>query len=156
MVEDRDNIVEKEVTDAELEWEGLSQLKAERDDVKLPDDVDSDLDDGSGTLSQRMSTSPKLSDFQTLDFRLSPTLKAKWLEDMRVSRVFPEAFPHLLRLFIKELMCEFTEMSLGEATAQVYHALSTGIDGEGRIDEIMAYTGSASGEKDESKRLLGS
>lgn len=147
---------DNELTDADVEWQGLSQLKAEREGVELPDSGEDIPDDGGGTLAQRTVTSPKMTDFQTLVAQLSPTLKAKWLELIRVSRVFPEAFPNLERLFIKGLLCEYTDMSLVEATAIVYHVLSTGFDGEGRIELITSYTGSSGGEKDDSKKLLGS
>ncbi len=141
---------------ADEQWKSFSELIPERDDVKIPDD---DLDDvmgggepnvesSSGTLSQRMKLSPKLTDAQTFDLRLFPSMKKEWLEILQVSRVFPDTYNHLFRIFVKDLMREDKKITLAQAIAYVHTALSIAIDGEGRIDELALSSGAMQKEDD--------
>jgi hypothetical protein len=143
---------------ADAQWKEFSELLPERTDVKVPEDDEfnsiggesSGGDDDSGTLSQRMKSSPKLSDAQTFDLRLFPAMKKEWLEILQVSRVFPDTYNHLFRIFVKDLMREDRKLTLAQAIAYVHTSLSIAIDGEGRIDEL-ALSGATSNKADEDK-----
>lgn len=145
----------QEASDADLQWQEFSQLRPERDDVVLPETDDED-GGGDGSLSENMAKHPKLSDFQTLMKQLFPTFKTEWLTYLQTSRVFADVFPHLLNIFVKSLMSENPNMSLGEATAQVYSVLSVAVDGTGRFDAIAAYIGGMSEDSEDGKKLMGS
>jgi hypothetical protein len=151
---------------ADLEWEQFSELVAERDDVSLPDGDLSGIGNSGdnqnggaasyGSLSQRMANSPKLSDAQTFDLRLFPQMKTQWLNILQVSRVFPDTYDDLFMIFVKDLLSEYKDMTVGEAIALVHTSLSIAIDGEGRIDELQLASGMGiQSDGDKNKSTLG-
>jgi hypothetical protein len=145
----------KQKSSADIQWEQISEILPERVDVKMPEDsndLESDL--GHGTLGQNMRGSPKLSDVQTIDKRLFPDLQKSWLNNLLVSRVFPDLYNDLFEIIVKGLLMENTDMTLEEAVCTAEVALSIPIDGEGRIDAI-AVLGSpqATTESDKNKGL---
>jgi len=146
---------EQQKSTSDIQWEQISEILPERDDVKLPDDsgdIGSEL--VHGTLGQNMRGAPKLSDVQTIDKRLFPDLGRPWLNNMLVSRVFPDLYNDLFDIIVKGLLMENTDMTLEEAVCTAEVALSIPIDGEGRIDAI-AVLGSpqATAESDKNKGL---
>ena len=110
-----------------------------------------------GSLRQRMNESPKLTDMQTADKRLFPSVTIdgeviEWLTNMQIARVFPDTYVPVRRMIMKHLMREY-RMSATEAYCIAERVLSTAIDGEGRIDEL-ALIGKSNESTDEKKVAL--
>lgn len=131
MADDKSNL--------DLQWEQISELTSERNDVTLPEEKSGEIKDSSGhsTLRQRMDEAPKLSDVQAIDRRLFPDLGKPWLNNMLVARVFPDLYNDLFDIIVKGLLIDNPEMTLEEAVCTAEVALSIPIDGEGRIDAIQ-------------------
>jgi hypothetical protein len=112
-----------------------------------------DDSDNHGDISDVIEHSRKKSDIQIVIEKMFPQFPVKWLDILMVSRVFPDAFNHMLSLCVKELL-RTTKMTMGEAIAYVEAVLTIAIDGEGRIDGIHIIKGGAS-ESDDSKNKIG-
>jgi len=142
-----------ERTNADLQWEEFSVLENERTDVSIPDEDKPDELEGGGGIASRRFT-PKLTDAQTCDKRLFPDLGKEWLNNLLVSRVFPDLYNDLFEIIVKDLLIENNDMSMGEAIATAEVALSIPIDGEGRIDEIQVFSGVVNQTSEDKSKLI--
>jgi len=131
----------------------LSEVRPARSDVAVKDES---LDDGGGSLAQRMKSSPKMSDTQVVDKRLFPILKetVDWLNNLMIARVFPETLNPLRNIIVKHLLQEYSEMVFAEAVAITEVALTVAIDGEGRMDIIHLFSKMKEDIEDEKKAKL--
>jgi hypothetical protein len=140
----------------DAEWKEFSMLDPERDDIVYPEEVQVDgKGSGSGTLTQTMLRSPKLSDVQTIDKRLFPDLGGRaWLNNLMIAGIFPDLYNDLFDIIVKGLLIENQDMTLEEAVCTAEVALSVGIDREGRIDAI-AILGSPQVASENEKKIAG-
>lgn len=148
-----DVVVQPEQRETGSIYDKLSTVVDERD-VELVDD-DDDIE-GHKTLSEKMTEAPNLSDIQTAFKQLYPKSGTTYLDDLQVSRVFPDVYNPLSRIFVKDLLQKSNgDMSVAEAIARVNTPMSIGIDGEGRIDAIamMGKASDAEVEKERTKNL---
>ncbi len=121
-------------------FKGMSTIDPLREEELEEDDFGSDGDgvDEHGTLEERIETGRKLTDFQTLDRRLNPDIGYDFLNLVSMGRVFPDNYNPMGRIFTKHLIKQGVSVPI--AIAKVNTALSEAIDGEGRLDNIFAYT----------------
>jgi len=133
----------------------LSEVRPARTDVAVEDEV-GDVGDVSGSLSQRMKLSPKMTDTQIVDKRLFPILKETldWLNNLMVARVYPETLNPLRNIIIKHLLKEYFSMSFAEAVALAEVALTVALDGEGRLDMIHMFSKLSEASEEEGKGKL--
>lgn len=133
----------------------LSEVRPARSEVAVKDSS-LDLDDGGGSLAQRMRSSPKMSDTQVVDKRLFPVLKeaVDWLNNLMVARVFPETLNPLRNIIVKHLLQEYPDMVFAEAVAITEVALTVAIDGEGRMDIIHLFSKMKEDTEDKEKAKL--
>jgi hypothetical protein len=110
--------------------------------------------DEHGTLEDRMNSARKKSDIQIVIEKLFPEFPQDWLNKVLVSRVFPDAYNHLLMMGVKELVST-TEMSVVQATMYMNSVLSMAIDGESRIDAIHIVGRGAEIEETKAKNSMG-
>lgn len=152
--ETKDDNLEEEPEPSEIDtvYQRLSGVTPERD-MLLPDDGGG----GHKSLTEKLEEAPNLSDMQTADRRLFPDLDKKWLNNVEVSRVFPDIYNPLSRIFVKGLLQDSDKtLSFTEAVANVNTAMSIAIDGEGRFDELgLAGAAKEDELKKEEKKLLG-
>lgn len=145
--------------DADVLFQRMSSIVPPRSDVRLPDDGG-----GAGgatthsSLKKRMKEAPTLSDMQTADKRLFPPVEIDgeiigWLSDMQVARVFPETYVPLRNMIAKHLMQTYAKMGVVEAFCIAERVLSTGIEGDGRIDELQLVGRAAALEKEKETKL---
>ncbi len=111
--------------------------------------------DDHGSFSDRMESSPKLSDVQVVIRQLFPDLSdgkadRRWLNTLQMARVFPEYYVPLKRILVKHLVGS-ENMSVAQAIALVEVAVGIPIDGEGRIDAIAVMGRGAEVEEMKSK-----
>ncbi len=135
----------------DVTFENMSEIKPPRTALSKSDE-EIPISEASGNLRQRMQMNPKMTDMQIIDNRLFPILKenAKWLNNLMVARVFPETFNPLRNILIKDLLSEYEDMSLAEATCLVEVALTIPLDGEGRLDIIhVGTTNNGNSEKED-------
>lgn len=127
------------------EWEEISDIVAERDDVDLPEDDVEESSGGGGhtTLKQRQIESPRLSDMQVFDNRMFPDMGEgnEWLNRIQSSEVFPDSFNNLERIYVKGLLKDKKDMSFHKALADVNTSLSIALNRDGRID-FLSWSGS--------------
>jgi len=133
----------------------LSEVRPARSDVAVKEGAEL-LDDGGGSLAQRMKSSPKMSDTQVVDKRLFPVLKetVDWLNNLMVARVFPETLNPLRNIIVKHLLQEYSDMVFAEAIAITEVALTVAIDGEGRMDIIHLFSKMKEDTEEEKKGKL--
>ncbi len=126
--------------DADQLFSKMSEIAPLRDEELEDEDFgkDGDGSDEHGTLEERIETGRKLTDFQTLDRRLNPDLGHDFLNLVSMGRVFPDNYNPMGRIFTKYLIKQGIAIPI--AIARVNTALSIAIDGEGRLDDIFAYT----------------
>ena len=107
---------------------------------------------GHGDIDWEMSHSRKKSDIQSAYDILFPDVPLPWLKTLMVSRVFPDAFNHMLSLGVKEVL-RTTKWTMGEAVAYVEAVLTIAIDGEGRLDgiHIIVHGGDVETTKEQNK-----
>ena len=123
------------ISSEEMIYQKLASVDEERD-IPPVDDLGI-IDEQYQSLSNRMKESPKLSDMQTADKRLFPDLGYNHLNNIQVSRVFPDVYNPISRILVKDLIRNSdSDMRVAEAIATVNTSVSIGIDGEGRIDEL--------------------
>lgn len=122
-------------------------------DVELEDE---DLDKGDGeheTLEERIDSGRKLTDFQTLSLILNPDFGYKHLNLLAKGRTFPDSFSPLDIIMENDLIKR--GVPVPEAIAIVYTVLTKSIDGEGIIDNIVAYTKGHATEIEENNKGAG-
>lgn len=134
------------------EWEELSDLVAERDDVVKPDIEKEDANEGHTTLKQRQIESPRLSDYQVFDNRMFPDFGRPWMNRLMSSEIFPDSYNHLFRICVKGLMKDDKSLPLHQAIFDSNTACSIALGREGRFDQL-AHDGTVS-QKDEDKDKL--
>ena len=118
----------------EIIYQNMSAVEPE---LEVKDDILGDEKTEYSSLKDRMNVSPKLTDMQTADKRLFPDLGYPHLNDVQVSRIFPDVYNPMSRILVKDLIRNSDEnMRVAEAIATVNTAVSIAIDGEGRIDEL--------------------
>lgn len=105
------------------------------------------------SLSERIESSHNLTDMQTADKRLFPDLRQQHLNDMQVARVFPDIYNPMYHILVKDLLKK-TGSSVAEALANVNTAMSIGIDGEGRLDELGLIGRASQVEMEKSKNPI--
>ncbi len=107
------------------------------------DDLDTD-GDGEESLEERMEGGRKLTDFQTLSKVLNPNFGYSHLNLVAIGRTFPDVYNFYFSILVKGLIKRSLALGkpirIDEAIAIVNTALSKSIDGEGIIDNIVAYT----------------
>jgi hypothetical protein len=139
-VVEENNPEQKEDTDAA--YEAMSMAVPEREDVVLPED-DEEPHPRHKSLRESMEDNPNLTDMQSALRVLLPKTGRAWLDNIQVSRVFPDSYNPMFNIFVKGLIQESDkddEVTVPQAIAMVHTAMSNGIDGEGRI-EIVALAG---------------
>jgi len=107
------------------------------------------------TLTAVMAESPNLTDVQSALRQLFPKSENSWLDNVQMSRVFPDVYNPLARIFVKDLIQNSNgDLSVAEAIAGVNTSMSIGIDGEGRIDVIAIMGKAADNEIEKEKNKL--
>ncbi len=135
-------------------FEKMSEIVPQRDIESEDSGEDDGEDDGRGTLEERIESGRKLTDLQVADKRLNPDLGFRHLNVIQMSRVFPDNYTPLFRILVKDLL-KNSYLSVAEAIAYVNTAVSIGIDGEGRIDEIMIAKGHIAQAEEEKTKGAG-
>jgi hypothetical protein len=135
-------------------FENMEELKPPRK-VATHDRDEARDDEFSGSLSDRMSKSPKMTDIQAAIKQLFPQLKTDWLTNLQVGRGYTDNYIFFRNIITKELLHEFTDISVAEALVQAEIALSVEQFGEGRLDLIALYgkVGEEEGEKEKGKGI---
>lgn len=156
---------EEKPSESDRLFQDMSEIIPRRN-IELPKEVVSgNKGDGGGdgehdTLEERIEYSPKLTDMQVADRRLNPDLGYPHLNVIQMSRVFPDVYNSLFRIQVKHLIRHSLihsdkKLSVAEAIAKVNTALSIGIDGEGRIDEIKILGKAVEQSENKDKNLAG-
>ncbi len=118
----------------------MSEIAPLRDAELEDEDFEKDRDDDEhGTLEERIDSGRKLTDFQTLSNILNPNFGFTHLNLVAMGRTFPDIYNPYFRILLKDLI-KNSNLSVAEAIAYANTALSKSIDGEGIIDNIVAYT----------------
>ncbi len=132
--------VEKEVSNPEPSdlFSKMSAIEPLRDTELEDEDLEEDEDEH-GTLEERIDSGRKLTDFQTLEKVLNPDFGYRHLNLVAMGRTFPDIYNPYFRILLKDLI-KNSNLSVAEAIAYANTALSKSIDGEGIIDNIVAYT----------------
>jgi len=143
--------------EGDLLWKNFSEVVPEREDVIYPKDNDEETPIGEErqTLTSRMKTNPNQSEIQTIIEQAFPDLGYAYLNNLQMSRQFPDSYIPMESILVKQLLKDNPKLSVGEAKAIVATAMSIAIDGEGRID-LLGFAGvqAKQAEIEEQKRNL--
>lgn len=138
---------EEKKVDAQQEYDLLSSIEPERLETVADDGIEHK------TVTEQQAASPKLTDMQAADKRLFPEFLVPWLNHLQVSRITPETYIPMKTVLVMCVLEEYPGLSFGEVQVMLEAAMSIGLDGEGRIDELTLVGASAAKEAAKNKGL---